>query len=120
MTANKIKKKDIIEIIEKIQGTNNVIEKKEEINSFFDAIDSELFCSLLEADGSMEEALNLRNVLCLENVLKELKENNITEAIWQLEDIFSYRDEDNYITKNELSLLYIGLNEIKECISCKY
>jgi len=112
MTKNKIKKIDFLKEYEKVNPNR---EDHYDPNPYKDIIielqailESEIGISLeLKSYNQIGENLILRNVTCAKNCLINLFDCNYYDAWWELVDILDYRKDDDYVSENELSILYL-------------
>lgn len=109
MTANKLKKKDLNELFNKVDVRN--LDKKV-LYSIKRVLNNEVECSI--RNEGIDKHLTPRNVVCFNNVLECLNRNEIEVAWWELTDIISFNKDEDYISVDEVVLLNIGLGLIIE------
>lgn len=107
MTANKIKKKDLDAIFNKIDA-NNI--NKENLYAIKQIVENEVKVSI-RTEG-VDKYISERNYVCFYNVMRNLENNNIKDAWWELTDIISFHRVDDYLSIDEVVLVDIALTLI--------
>ena len=104
MTANKIKKEDLTKIFNEVDASNL---NKETLYAIKKVVDNEMQCSIHKS--GTDKYFTERNMVCFENMLKHLFDNNLQDAWWEFTDIISFHAEEDYLSVDEVALLNIGL-----------
>lgn len=121
MTKNKITRETLMNELTDIEFNKNDYSDPEpyrdKVEELYVVLKSETNVSL-QVDKYIDKGDNLilRNVQCAINCLNRLNEYNYYEAWWELTDIISYRKDKDYISENEIALLYIMIVAFKNTI----
>lgn len=111
MTANKLKKKDLIEELKIECNWNNKEEAVELLKiktyELMKIFESEAMCSIPFNYGNKEEVLIKRNIVCANNFYVSLFNDNYEKAWFEMIDILDFKKNEDYISKNEIALFYI-------------
>ena len=109
MTTNKITKKDLFEMFpDDIYDSLNSLDETARVIKRL--IENEVRVSLpIFKTGEMEDVLISRNIICAINALNLLEDGEFHSAWNEIWDILSFKKENEYITKSEISLIYILL-----------
>lgn len=112
MTCNQMKKSDLDMLFSKID-INNV--DAASLFSIKKILQIEMEISL-RMEGE-EPHFTPRNIVCFQNCLKCLNSGDVTRAWWEMTDICSYKKANDFLTTDEVSLVYIALENIIPKIS---
>lgn len=104
MTINKLKKEDLTKLFNEVD-IDNLNEKT--LYAIKKVINNEMKCSIHKP--GTDKYFSERNMVCFENMLKHLFNNNVKDAWWEFTDIVSFHAEEDYISVDEVALLNIGL-----------
>lgn len=104
MTANKIKKQDLDKLFSQVDIKNF---DKNAIYSIKYVIKNEVKTSLVlnEKDQNVSE----RNYICFYNMMRNLENNDLENAWWELTDIISFHRSADYLSVNEIVLIDVAL-----------
>ena len=115
MTKNKIKKKDIYDLFSSITidkyDNRCFVNQLTTINKMVNILRNEIEVSLGFNNYSKNgKNLRLRSAICFNNCLLTLENDDFNSAWYELMDIIDYLKDDEYVSENEIVLLYSGLN----------
>ena len=111
MTKNKIKRKDLTIKFDKVvpnkENKNDPEPYKEKIHELAVVLESETMISLEHMYGCESQKLIHRNIICAINALSYLKTGNYKDAWFEMTDILDYHKDNEYLSENEVAVLYI-------------
>lgn len=112
MTKNKIRKQDIAVLANKINIKSNKIDN-ESLNNL------KLLCNGLKSEtdvslynNATDSTFSLRTISCSQNAIGCLLRNNIEDAWFEIQDTLDYKKDTDYLSCDEVALLYILVNTI--------
>ena len=121
MTANKLRKKDIKKElgIDSTAIPENEFYNKLKVKLFEleKLLYSETMCSIPFNYGEKDETLIKRNVICANNCIECAFEDKYKDAYYELCDILDFKTDDEYLSKNEIGLLYITVKTFRKIIN---
>lgn len=116
MTPNKITKNDILEMYNEIEADRLL--KKEmasKLMAFQGVVMNERECCIHNwYEGSETKPLTPRNMICFGNVSKAVIDNDFKVAWWELIDILTDVNDNEYLEIDELILFSLALDMIVE------
>ena len=80
---------------------------KEKIHELAVVLESETMISLEHTYGDESQNLIRRNVICAINALSNLMSGNYIDAWFEMTDILDFHDYDEYLSEDEIAVLYI-------------
>lgn len=112
MTKNKIRKQDIMTLASKIKIKNNKIdgESLNNLRLLHNGLKSETDVSLY--NNATDSTLSLRTISCSQNAIEYLLKNDIEDAWLEIQDTLDYKKDIDYLSCDEVALLYILVNTL--------
>ena len=107
MTINQMRKADLDNLYAKID-INKIDEGA--LFALKKVVETELYTSIRVEFN--EPHLTMRNITCFDNCMNCIAQNKMENAWWEMVDIISYKNSDDFITTNELMLIKIALDKI--------
>ena len=112
MTKNKIRKQDIAVLANKINIKSNKVDN-ESLNNL------KLLCNGLKSEtevslynNATDSTLSLRTISCSQNAIECLLKNDIEYAWFEIQDTLDYKKDIDYLSCDEVALLYILVNTL--------
>lgn len=119
MTRNKLKKSELLKEMYDISADRedhyNPKPYKEKAFELKEVLKSEVFGTFRADENNVKgNNLCLRNIICAKNCLFNLQEENFFDAWWEMTDVISVNMDQEYISEDELAVIYLLLEAFCE------